>query len=333
MQRKGMHSRVVHLAWTRFQRRQVSMAGSLGFDVIFFPLSLRWRWLKPLEYLLKALQTLAFLLRCNPEEIWVQVPPVPLLNVVLLYRFIRGGQVRVVGDCHNSMLRPPWSVWPGAIAALNRCDLVIVHNEAVLDTVIQLGVKRELANVLEDAPASFRDGGTVQGRGGARILFPASFSEDEPIDELIAAARIAGEITFSVTGNPERARGRFDLSNLPSNVELTGYLPLADFEHRLLEADVILALTRHEGIQLSVCNEAVGAAKPMVLSDTVILRTLFGAVAVMADSSRPHEIARGCREAIARAPELSQKTAEFRAMRRRSWEDGQARMIIKRLGR
>jgi hypothetical protein len=330
---KSMHSRIVHLAWTRFQRRQVSMSDSLGFEVKFFRLSFSIRWLKPFEYLIKSVQTLVFLFQCKPEEIWIQVPPVPLLNVVLLYKFIRNGQVRVVGDCHNSMLRRPWSVWPGAIAALNRCDLVLVHNEAVVDTVCNLGVKRELVSVLEDAPATFGGDVTFKGCVGARILFPASFSEDEPIDELIAAAKMASEITFSVTGNPERARGRFDLSKLPSNVELTGYLPLAEFERRLLEADVILALTRHEGIQLSVCNEAVGAAKPMVLSDTAILRRLFGAVAVMIDSSRPHEIACGCRDAIARAPELSRKTAEFRAIRRRSWEDGQARSVIKRLRR
>lgn len=322
----------VHLAWTRFQRRQISMAPSLGLKVRFFPASFRGRALKPLEYASKALQTIAFCLTNRPDEIWVQLPPLPLLCVVLVYRWLRGGRVRVVADCHNSMLRPPWSQWPGASAVLNRCDLVLVHNEAMVDAARAMGVRRELIQVLEDAPAMLVPQKKMASNLPSQwVLFPASFSADEPIAELLLAAEMAKEITFVITGNVNRARGRFDLSTLPPNVQLTGYLPVEEFDCLLLAADAVLALTRYEGIQLSVCNEAIGATKPMILSDTVILRKLFGEVAVMVDSSSPESIAQGCREALSSADILTRKTLAFRGERWRLWESSQAQLVRNRL--
>lgn len=308
------------------------MAESLGFEVCFFPVFFRRRLFKPLEYIIKAWQTVKIFLIKKPDEIWVQMPPVPLLNVALFYRRLRRDRVRIVADCHNSMLRPPWSRWPGATAALNGCDLVLVHNEAMVGVAVAMGVRRELIQVLEDAPVTFQAGvDKVSVNASPRVLFPASYSEDEPIDELLQAARIANEITFVLTGNAVRARGRFDLSRLPPNVRLTGYLPVAEFDRLLLSADAVLALTRHEGIQLSVCSEAVGAGKPMILSDTAILRSLFGDVAVMVDSTSPQALAQGCREAIAGIEELTRKTLEFRAQRWKSWADGQAKAVLGRL--
>lgn len=321
--------KAAHLAWARFQRRQVSMAGALGFEVKFFGGTSRSRWVKPFEYAIKAVRTLYWCLRNRPDEIWVQVPPVPSLSSVLGYRWLCGRRVRVVADCHNSMLRPPWSRWPGAVAALNRCDLVLVHNNAVVDTLAGLGVRRELIRVLEDAPATFSAGAMKPATAGPpRILFPASYSEDEPIPELLEAANLAGNITFVLTGDPARARGRFDLSDLPRNVRLTGYLSREAFENELLGADAVLALTRHDGIQLSVCNEAIGAGKPMVLSDTRLLNCLFGEIAVMVDSGHPEGLARGCREAIDNAPELSRRVLEFRERRWQRWMSGQATAVL-----
>ena len=55
---------------------------------------------------------------------------------------------------------------------------------------------------------------------------------------------------------------------------------------------MVLGLTDAEGIQLSVANEALGAHRALVLSDTRILRAMFGEAALFAQ-----EHARGARGA------------------------------------
>lgn len=328
-----MTKRAVFLAWTRFQWRQLSMASHFGFSVRFFPLAFRWRVLKLIEYLVKTAQTLAYCARERLDEIWVQMPPEPLLRVAQFYRFLRGGRVRIIADCHNSMFDPPWRNWPGAVSALNRCDLVLVHNEEMVLVARNMGIRPQLIEILECAPTQFtsEDMPAPRDLRSPWILFPASFSADEPIDELVKAAAIAEEIMFVVTGNAETALRRFDLSRMPSNVRLTGYLPRSEFEGLLKNAGAVLGLTRYEGVQLQMCSEAVGAAKPMVLSDTAILRKLFGRTAVMVDSASPESIARGCREAISRLNEMTRNAKSFRKERQDEWEKGQASTVKLRL--
>ena len=101
------------IAWMPFQRRQVSMAPPLGFDPVFLPISQGIRALRPWQYLTNAWKTLALLRRRRPGVIWVQLPQVPLLTTALWYRRFHDPGVRIVADCHNRILNPPWNRWPG----------------------------------------------------------------------------------------------------------------------------------------------------------------------------------------------------------------------------
>ena len=48
---------------------------------------------------------------------------------------------------------------------------------------------------------------------------------------------------------------------------------------------MVLGLTSMEGVQLSVANEALGAERALVLSDTRILRAMFGEAALFAPNT------------------------------------------------
>jgi glycosyltransferase involved in cell wall biosynthesis len=156
------------------------------------------------------------------------------------------------------------------------------------------------------------------------VVFPGSFGRDEPVAEVMQAARLLdGRATVAVTGRlSNAAKNGHRIDELPTNVRLTDYLPLADFEALLVHGDVVLALTREDGIQLSVCNEALGFGRAMVMSDTPLLRRLFGSAAVLVDSSDPAALARAIDAAAACRHELEQRAGALAVERREHWLRG-----------
>lgn len=322
----------IFVAWVPFQRRQLSMESFFGFKSIFIHRDFKRKWLKPFEYLVKGWNTLWICIREKPGTVWAQVPPVPTLSVIFFYKLLFNRKLRVIADCHNCMFRPPWSSVPLAIWHLNQCDRVIVHNDTLPDQVRLLGVTRPI-HVMEDAPAALRhfDVGRTANKTINRILFPASFSDDEPIQEILEAARLAPELDFFITGNPARSEAVHDLSNIPKNVQLTGFLSVNDFEDLFANADVILGLTTRDGIQLSVCNEAIGAGKPMVLSGTALLKRLFYKGAIYVDWTDPQSIAEGCRHAVSDNRRLENEVKALREERCQYWMTTQAMPIQKLL--
>ena len=80
----------------------------------------------------------------------------------------------------------------------------------------------------------------------------------------------------------------------------------------------MLGLTDVEGIQLSVANEALGAHRALVLSDTRILRAMFGDAALFAKNTPEDLAARLARRSRA-APELEARSAALKARRQADW--------------
>jgi len=317
----------VHLAWTAFQRRQESMRSIVGFDCWFMPVPKSGKIIKAFHYLRLLAASITRLKSAGPDIVWVQLPQVPALWAALIYRALTRKPVKIVADCHNAQLRKPWSSFPLALWSLNRCDAILVHNEAMYAKAAELGWPMGKVLVLEDVPAVGKAQSPV-GLAASHItapkpwvLFPGSFAADEPIKEVFEAARLAPELTFIITGKPERARQNgHDIDNLPPNVALPGFLFLELFDDLLREADVVMGLTKEEGIQLSVCNEALGFGKPLVTSNTQILSKLFGKAAVLVDTRVAQSIAIGCAKAVANRAAYSIKSAALSAERVENWQ-------------
>jgi len=291
------------------------------YELEFISFAFKNRFSRPLEYLLKGWKTLMLFLRQHPEVIWVQLPPTPILYLAYLYKVLFNRQVILIADCHNATFRPPWIKLPGAITLLNRCHVVIVHNDWVEKQVLELGVSQERIYVLETRPALI-DCDTVSCQSNFPhpwILSPCSFNRDEPIEIIFTAACLVPEITFVLTGNANRAKGIHDLSQKPANVHLAGFLPKTEFDNLLCTTDAVLGLTTLDGIQLSVANEAVGAGKPMVISNTDLLKSLFYQGAIYVDSLEPKSIAQGCKQALSNKNELTKEVIQLQEARNQRW--------------
>ena len=270
----------------------------------------------------------------NPDVVWVQLPQVPLLWAALMYKWLKNPNAYVIADCHNCMLQTSWgTLWPKmpfGVSMINRCDLVLIHNDSMVMEAREVGVKLDLVRVLEDAPASVSINGSeteIPDVPRPWFLFPASFQEDEPIEELLKTAALVPGASFLITGDHKGLRNTNKVSNISSNVKFLGYLPIATFNAYLLACDVVIGLTRLEGVQISVASEAVGIGKPMVLSGTEVLKKLFYKGAVFVNTSNPESIARGCLDALGKLKILAAESSALREERKEMWIKNQAQPI------
>lgn len=267
----------IHIAWIGFQRRQISMKPYFGFDVFFFPIERKVsKFRKLISYLKTSIKTYNLLKVQKPDVVWVQLPQTPLLWVCLLYKLLGHRDVKIIADCHNAMLRAPWNSLPFTQSSLNACDMVVVHNESLISQAVEQGINSNVLLVVEDPPAEFSNV-DVSSYEYPRpwIVFPASFAKDEPIDALVQAAHQLEAGSILITGNTKNLKEQSLLTKKPANLHFLGFLSNQDFDSLIVSCDAVLALTIFDGIQLSVCGEAVGACKPLIVSDTPLLRKLY----------------------------------------------------------
>jgi hypothetical protein len=330
----------LYLAWAEFQRRQVSMAELVDFECHFLPLAYKGssHTRRALNYARLFWRTLRLLRQRRPPRVWLQLPQMPLLWAAWLYRAVFDHRVQLIADCHNAVFKPPWSRWPLGVSMLARCDLVLVHNDDVLAQALALGVPAQRLRVLEDVPP-LRDTdprgpvpAAFAGRPHPWVLFAGSYGRDEPVAEVLRAAGLLETGVLALTGRlTNAAKNGHDIADPPPQAVLTDYVPVADFDALLSHCDVVLAFTKFDGIQLSVCNEALGFAKPMVMSDTPLLRGLFGHAAVAVDSSDPTAIARGIQRACAEPQRWTDAARALAQQRRAHWQNAPLRECLRLL--
>lgn len=314
----------IYIVWFPFQRRALSMQRNLEFELIHLPYAARARLLKVPLYIAQALWTAVIVWSRRPRVVWFQSPPSFITHILLGLRVVPGLDYRIVADCHNSALRAPWSRLPFSTSALNRCDLVLVHNQEAADEALTMGVTQDRLAVLEDPPAILDSQLSVSSASGEAqaqrpyALIPCSFSSDEPVHAIFMAAALTEEVNFVMTGPIRKAKDLGYVTNTSANVQLPGFVSVTEYDRLLAQADVVVGLTTMEGIQLSVASEAIGAGRPLVLSDTRILRDLFGSAALFTDNS-PESISAAVRTALGDSTKLAERSRGLAEKRMSQW--------------
>jgi len=317
------------IAWVPEGSRAGAISSALGGEWrTFYDLRIHRNVLVPMRYLLSSLRTLSYLVRRRPRAVIVQTPPVPAAALVLAWA--RLARVPVVLDTH-----------PASFAidgrALHRSMLpllarLVPRAAACIVTTPELG--REISRwkgtplVLHEAPMVWSE--RIQPRscsGARRLLFISTFVPDEPLTEVLEAARRLPEITVQITGDLRRLAPEAQRS-APANVQWTGYLVGDEYISALAGADVLMTLTdRRESVQRSA-HEAVDALRPLVLSQWPHIRELFP-YAVLVEND-PASIVHGIEDAFRRCDELSALAPRARAVQHARWSEqlGQLRTAL-----
>jgi glycosyltransferase involved in cell wall biosynthesis len=194
-------------------------------------------------------------------------------------------RMRLIADLHNAALLPLWMGVPGTMALLKQFDVILVHNKDVQVLALEAGITRDRLLVLEDRVPDFAPKNSPRSIGRPALVMPCSFSPDEPIELVLDVARSLPDVDFIFTGDLQRIKRLRHPKELPENAVFTGFLEIDEFNDAILSSQGVLGLTTRDGIQLSAASEALGAGKPMILSDTPLLRSLFGPAALFTENS------------------------------------------------
>jgi glycosyltransferase involved in cell wall biosynthesis len=153
-----------------------------------------------------------------------------------------------------------------------RAVTTIVTNEHLRATVAAWGAR---SFILADIPAVFPPGSPPPLSAGFKVAVINTYSPDEPLPEIIAAAASLPEVQFYVTGDLIRAR-RGTLERRPDNVHLTGFLPDPVYFGLLRSVDGIMVLTTDDHTMQRGACEALWLGVPIITSDWPVLRAQFG---------------------------------------------------------
>jgi glycosyltransferase involved in cell wall biosynthesis len=307
------------VSWIRFHPRSRDLAEALGGQAVYMP----WAWhgrslprtlLGWLRSGLRTWRTVRFL---RAGSVVVAMAP-PVFCPLVALAAARGRGVHLIIDLHSGALNDVRWRWTfGAMRwVIRRAEAVIVTNPDLLE-----GHDTGATPVLVIHDPFWIGGRPEAGRdpmpGRPYALFPASGGSDEPIDALAeAAALLAGQVAVVVTGDRPPGGDR-------PGMRLTGFLPHGEFQSLMAHAVVVLALTTREATMQRAAYEGLQFGRPLVCSDTRVLRRVLADAAVFVDNTGP-AMATGISEAMARADQLQSAGAAVQATIRADSQHGLA---------
>jgi len=276
-----MKVKSIVLVWARHSRRAETLAAELGGKISFqYESRMKGYWLTPLRYVVQGWHTWHLLEREQPQIIVVQAPPIFAALLVAFWCKVWGKiQLRksladYAIDCHSgTFYSPRWS-WtiPLQRYLSKRAVITIVASEDALEILQSWGAK--CAFLVDGIPSLSPATGAVGSEGEARVAVISSFDYDEPVEEIFAATRLVPQVTFYLSGNPERIASNL-LAQKPKNIILTGFLQDSLYSGLLQNVNGVLVLTKEPHVLNSGAYEALAMAKPIIVSDWPQMRRCF----------------------------------------------------------
>lgn len=274
----------IFISWIGFHGRSQGWADTLNVDSAFVD---GGAGVLPLRYLRQWRATWRILENAKPTTVLLMLPPLPSLICVWLWS--RGKRVRIVGDLHTGVFSDPKWKWATALtlALLRGRNAAVVTNERLAMECRLRGVHTLIAH--DPITMTLTDAETEQPTSATQllaidenyVLLPLAYAHDEPLDEILEAARLVSSVRWVMTGKPPESI----IESAPPNVIFSGFVSNADFAYLVRNTAAILALTTEENTMQRAGYEAMIAEKALVTSSTEVLKEYFGAAAVYADST------------------------------------------------
>lgn len=310
---------VAFIAWSFASGRSRDIAAALGGEAkVVYHRRLTHRYLVPLRYLVSSVQTMFYLLRRRPHAVIATLPPVFPGAIAWLYGLAFSAPFLL--DSHPSGF--------GRKGDRISARLLPVHRWLSRRAAATLVTTDEWANMVEDwggrgiviheaDPNWDMAAPRTSPSQPLQVLFVCVFGPDEPVEEVIEAARSTPEVHITITGNTGRASPDV-VADPPANVTFCGFLDDDSYRRAVEEADAILALTTEPTSVMRAAYEAVYAERPLIATDHEQNRKLFEhAILVDNDSAG---IASGLRRALEDYETLVRVAGRARETQLERWE-------------
>jgi len=295
---------IIGVTWSH-HRRMTEICDFLGIQLfeIIFPKRGIYR------YVFSAWKTWRLLLALRPKVVFIQSPSLVLaLYINLVKHFF---SFKVVMDAHNESVQP--YINKSKILsnltdrALASSDLVIVSNPFLAEFAKKISTN---VFILPDPMPKYSTVSVKRIQSKFTVAVICTCAPDEPIREILAAAgTLTDEFEFQISGEKQLFFKKFG-ENLPPNVSLTGFLPTDEYLEWLACSNVVLDLTEMPDCLVCGAYEAIAVRTPMILSDNLANRSLFGSCALIT-VNRAKNIAAAVRSAKDNNQLLVKKTNAF----------------------
>ena len=284
--------------------------------------SQRGVWSALFKYPLLAIRTLSLLFRKRPKLVVVQSPPGLAVLFVFLYCMLTGS--RYIVDAHSAALlipvwtRPRW-FWAGLA---RKALATIVTNEHFAQTIQSWGGR---ALVIRDIPTTFPEDGTYPLNGDFNVTVVNTFSTDEPLEQVLEAARDLDGVHFYITGRVNRGDPRL-LESAPRNVTFTDFLSTEQYYALLRGGQAVMCLTTRDNTMQRGACEALSLAKPIITSQWPLLREYFHQGTVHVDNTSGG-IRRGVQEMCSRYEEYVSGIRTLQVRQQAEWREKLTELI------
>lgn len=276
------------ITWEK-QRRSTVLSREFGAELHIITAESRGYF----RYFMPALRTILLLLKNKPKYVFCQNPSIVLAALICFLK-PAFNYLTIVDRHTNFKLAEKLSNNPKWIAfrclsnySLKRSDYTIVTNK-YLKLLCKDICKKTF--ILPDKIPSFEDIDTIpdvqQASSDISGLFICTFSDDEPFELVIEAARLVPHIEIKITGNYRKSLTSLQVEQLPKNVVLLGYVSDEEYFRQIQASNFTIVLTKNEFTLNCGAYESLAARKPMLLSDTKTIRSYFtfGALYIDPDS-------------------------------------------------
>jgi glycosyltransferase involved in cell wall biosynthesis len=310
---------VSFIAWSPVSGRSHEIARALGGEALCYYSHGRFGRVSVLgRYAKSAIATARYLRGRRPRSVIATNPPIVPGMLAWAYGRWSGAPVALdshpggfglQGDRVSRVLQPVHS-W-----LTRRVTTTLVTDRRLADRVASWGGR---ADVVHEAPIDWNGGAPRAMRPRPHVLFVCVFQRDEPVEELLEAARLVPGLDVHVTGDLRRCPTRLRERAWP-NVRFTGFLSGQDYKSAVLEADVVLALTTEPSSVVRAGYEAVYAKRPLVVSDWPASREVFPyAIHV---ENRAASIAAGLERAVREHSRLLAVAPRALELQRARWQE------------
>lgn len=313
----------VFVAWTARLGRARELARVIDGEALgVFPRVPGGKFGVPLRYLLSALITVRELRRRKPNAVIVTHPPIVAAMVVGLWAL--RANVPFVIDAHPTAFGAKGHVVSRLTLPLHarlarRAAAVLVASEPWAEIARGWGAN---AIVVHEAPEFELAERPVNDQ--PVCVFPGIFGGDEPVDELIAAARRLPELQVRIFGDVSRARPGL-VETAPDNVVFTGWLDAGAYRSEMQNADFVVALTTEPASIMRAACEAVYLGRPMVVTDSEPLRAAFPHAVFSVNE--PRALAAALRQAIEGMDRLYEAASLARQEQLQRWESQKSELL------
>jgi glycosyltransferase involved in cell wall biosynthesis len=319
---RALGGRVTYISWAESCSRSDHTARELGgrSHMIYLPQFGSRPSTVLFKYIGQWIRTAHVLRDERPDVVFVMTPPLFAALPAFWYAWRRGKHV--VLDAHSAaFLHPRWRRFQWLQRALcRRAATTLVHNAHLAEVVRRMDAH---ATLVSDVPVVYESIEPFARPAAFTVGVVCSFNPDEPVAQIVDAARRLPEVRFFITGNPKYVPAEL-ATGLPANVALTGFLSVPAYGGLLAAVDVVMSLTTRDHTMLRAAYEAIYQGTPVIVSDWPLLREAFDEGAAHVDNT-----AAGIADAIRR---VRKDCAAFREGARRLRERKLHRWIDTRAG-